>query len=196
MININISFANEPQRAFYFATERNQVFSGAFNNGKTFVGCLKALTLLLTFPNYRMIFARQTYTDLKRTTLQSFLKMCPSELITTFNVQDGILELRNGSLIYLMHLDNIDENSLRGIEPNSILVDQAEESEEKVYDVLDARIGRWDGAIVPSELREAYHDWPTDRWNKPIVPSYLMLLTNPDTQFHYIYRKYHPESPE
>ncbi|HWY33221.1 MAG TPA: hypothetical protein VNX68_01165, partial [Nitrosopumilaceae archaeon] len=31
---------------------------------------------------------------------------------------------------------------------------------------------------------------------KYIVPSYHMLLCNPDTQFHYIYRKYHPNSIE
>src|SRR5260221_806929 len=107
MITLNIKFRNPAQKQYYFATQRNQTFSGGFNNGKTFTGCIKALTLLLTFPNYRMIFGRQKYTDLKRTTLQSFLKMCPSEFIQSLNEQDGLLQLVNGSLVYLMHLDNI-----------------------------------------------------------------------------------------
>ena len=177
------------------------VSQGAFNNGKTWVGCFKSFNLLNTFPNYRMIIARQKYTDLRRTTMQTFFKMMPFEFISAHNEQEGTTILKNGSLINWMHLDNVDENTLRGIEPNSVLVDQAEETEEKVYDVLDARVGRWDGVIVPPQLAE-YHEkvfgveWPKNKYGKNIVPSYIMLLCNPDTEFHYIYRKYHPDSPE
>lgn len=196
-MELNVSFANPAQREFYYSISRNQVFSGGFNNGKTFAGCFKALSLLLTYQNYRFIIAREKYTDLRRTTMQTFLKMCPSELIESHNEQEGLTRLLNSSMIYWMHLDNVDENSLRGIEPNSILIDQAEETQEKVYDVLDSRVGRWDGAIVPAALMAGSGgNWPMSKTGKPIVPSYLMLLTNPDTQFHYIYRKYHPDSLE
>lgn len=129
--------------------------------------------------------------------MQTFFKMIPSELIISHNEQEGLTQLVNGSMIWWMHLDHVDENSLRGIEPNSILIDQAEETEEKVYDVLDSRIGRWDGAIIPRELLDAFEgNWPISEQGKYIAPSYLILLTNPDTQFHYIYRKYHPNSQE
>lgn len=195
-MELKVQFKNPQQEEFFFSTARCQCFSGGFNNGKTYVGCLKALTLLLTFSNYRMIIARQTYTDLKRTTMETFLKMCPSELIVSHNTQDGLTVLSNGSQIYWLHLDNVDESTLRGIEPNSILVDQAEEISEKVYDVLDGRVGRWDGALLPLELKMSVPiDWPTKN-NLPIIPSYLMLLCNPDTEFHFIYRKYHIESQE
>jgi hypothetical protein len=189
------------QEQFYYTTARNSCVCGGFNNGKTWIGCFKSFNLLNLFPNYRMIVARQKYTDLKRTTMQTFFKMLPHELIDTHNEQDGFTVLTNGSLINWLHLDNVDENTLRGIEPNSILIDQAEETEEKVYDVLDARIGRWDGVIVPTQLLELHEKifnqkWPTNQYGKYIVPSYLMLLCNPDTEFHYIYRKYHPSSLE
>ena len=148
-----------------------------------------------------MIIARQTYTDLKRTTMQTFFKMLPHELIATHNEQDGFTVLSNGSLINWLHLDKVDENTLRGIEPNSILVDQAEETIETVYDVLDARLGRWDGVVVPQELLRMHEQvyqqpWPTNEYGKYIVPSYFMLLCNPEDEFHYIYRKYHPDSTE
>lgn len=196
-MRIEVRFANEAQRAFYYSTARNQVFSGAFNNGKTFIGCLKAKTLLFTFPNYRMIIGRQTYTDLKRTTMQSFFKDCPSELISSHNEQDGYTLFTNGSAVYWLHLDSVDENTLRGIEVNSYLIDQTEETQEKVFDVLDARLGRWDGAIVPVELLEKYPNWPRNQLtNRPIVPSYGMLLCNPEDEFHYIYRRAHPDSVE
>lgn len=195
-MELSFEFRNPPQREFYYSKHRNQCFSGGFNNGKTFIGSLKAATLLLTFPNYRMIIARQKYTDLRRTTMQTFLKLLPSELIASHNEQEGLTGLLNSSLIYWLHLDKVDENTLRGIEPNSILVDQAEETEEKVYDVLDSRVGRWDGVVIPQQLLDIHPNWPISPTGKLIAPSYLMLLCNPDTEFHYIYRKYHPDSPE
>lgn len=195
-MNIEVTLRNEAQRLFYYATKRNQCFSGGFNNGKSYAGCLKAITLLTTFPNYRAVLARQTFKDLKATTVETFFKILPKELIESYNSQDGILLLKNNSLVRFMHLDKVDESSLRGLEMNFVLVDQAEEIEEKVYDVLDARVGRWDGAIVPESLIQQFPNWPVSKVGKRIAPSYMALLCNPDTQFHFIYRKYHPDSLE
>lgn len=194
--NIEVTFQNEQQRQFYYATERDQCFSGGFNNGKTFAGCLKALTLLTTFPRYKIGICRQTYQDLKKTTMQTFFKLCPGELVVRHNEQDGLTVLKNHSIIHWMHLDKVEESTLRGLEVNSILVDQAEETDEKTHDILNARIGRWDQAIIPAEMKEAIPNWPKSPIGKDLAPSYHMLLCNPDTQYHFIYRKYHPESLE
>src|SRR5690349_12493398 len=115
-MELQIQFSNEQQRAFYYATARRQVFSGGFNNGKTFAGCLKALTLLATFPNYRVAAARQVRADLMKTTYQTFFKLCPSDFIESNNVQEGLTVLKNKSQIYWMHLDKVDESTLRGLE--------------------------------------------------------------------------------
>lgn len=196
-MELQINFANAAQREFYFSAARNQCFSGGFNNGKTYSGCLKAFTLLTTFPNYRMAISRQTLADLKKTTMQTFFKICPKDLLLRHNEQDGFTEFINKSVIYWLHLDKVDESTLRGLEINSSLTDQAEETEEKVYDVLDGRIGRWDNAEIPKELLEQFPGWPTSpKTGKLIAPSYNMLLCNPDSQFHYIYRKFHPQSLE
>lgn len=196
-MEVNFKFVNRAQRDFYYSTVRNQCFSGGFNNGKSFGGCFKAFTLLSTFPNYRIAIARQTFADLKKTTYETFFKICPHEFIETNNTQDGLTVLKNRSRIHWLHLDKVDESTLRGLEINSALVDQAEETEEKVIDVLDGRIGRWDKAEVPADLMDRYPDWPRNsKTGLPLAPSYLMLLCNPDTQFHFIYRKYHPDSLE
>lgn len=188
-------FISEQQRTFYYATERNQVFSGGFNNGKTYIACLKLLTLLSTFPGYRAAIGRQFYSDLKKTTMQTFMSICPPDFIDSHNEQDGITVFTNGSVVLWLHLDKVDRNTLRGLEINAILVDQAEEMKENVFDVLDARLGRWSGAIVPPQLVNP--DWPVNSLTgKPIVPSYHMLLANPEDEFHFIYRKFHPESEE
>lgn len=199
-MELKVNFVDKAQEQFYYTTARNSLFSGAFNNGKTFVGCLKAISLLTMFTNYRMIIGRQVYTDLKKTTMQSFFKQIPSELISNHNEQDGVTQLINSSLIYWLHLDNVDENTLRGIEPNAILIDQAEETQESTYDILDSRLGRWDGVIVPEALLNAYEQefntqWPTNQFGRIIAPSYFMGLCNPEDEFHYLYRRFHPDSP-
>ena len=194
-MELKVTFKNWQQAEAYYATQRNQCFSGGYNNGKSYILCLKALTLLLTYSNYRVIIARQVYSDLKRTTMQTFLAMCPTELIQSHNEQDGLTQLVNGSLIYWMHLDHVDENSLRGIEPNSIFIDQGEEVLEAVFLALDSRVGRWAGAVVPLELLNKFPQWPR-KDGRPIPPSYMFIACNPDTEFHFIYRKYHPDSLE
>lgn len=195
-MNIEFSFANPAQKQFYYATERNQTFSGGFNNGKSYSGCFKILTLLLSFPKYRAFIARQVRADLIKTTYQTFFKLCPKEMIESNNQQEGITVFKNGSILFWLHLDHVDESTLRGLEINSGFVDQAEEMDEKVYDVLDARIGRWDKAEVPPGLLSQFPNWPTNKFGNFVVPSYLMLACNPDSQFHFIFRKYHPESIE
>ena len=130
------------------------------------------------------------------------MSLCPQSLIESHNEQDGLTVLINGSMIIWLHLDKVDTNSLRGLEGNSILVDQPEELDEKIFWVLDARLGRWSGAVVPKELLDQYREangkeWPKNSLTgKHVVPSYHMLLPNPDSLFHWIYRKFHPDSIE
>src|SRR5205809_2425619 len=96
-----------------------------------------------------MVLARQEYKVLKSTTMKTFFKVCPERLIHTHDKQDGFTILVNKSFIYWMHLDEADEQDLRGLEINSVFVDQAEEISESIYLVLDSRVGRWDLAVVP-----------------------------------------------
>lgn len=127
--------------------------------------------------------------------METFFKILPPELIESHNYQDGLTVLKNGSSVLWLHLDGIDENTLRGLEINTFIGDQAEEFDEKVYLVLLSRVGRWDNAIVPQDLLAQYPNWPRNELTgKFLAPSYMILLCNPADQFHFIYRKYHPES--
>ena len=196
-MNLQVKFINPQQREAFYSKARNGCFSGGFNNGKSYIYCLKAFVLLSTFPKYRYFIARQTYADLKKTTMATFFKICPTEFVERHNEQDGLTVLKNGSRIDWLHLDKVEESTLRGLEINSGFVDQAEEIEEKTYDILDARIGRWDEAVIPESLLRDIPNWPkNEKTGRLIAPSYLDLGCNPDTQYHFIYRKYHPDSIE
>lgn len=201
-MNFDIKFRNPEQEEFYFSTARNSCFSGGFGNGKTYVACQRAFTYLSTFPKYRYVIARETYKYLKNTTMETFNKICPfdSDFVIKHEPKDGFTIFRNGSKILWMHLDAWDEDSLRGLEINSVLLDQAEELEESIYLVLDARIGRWDMAEVPKQVLDAYtrsgRSWPTDDMGRYRVPNRMDILVNPDSEFHWVYRRFHPDSIE
>jgi len=197
-LDLKFEFRNIEQEVYFYHTERNGCFSGGFNNGKTYVACQRALLNLLTFENYRMAICRKVYKNLRATTMQTFFKVCPRELIYRHDEQFGVTILWNQSLIYWMHLDTLDEGDARGLEINSLLVDQAEEVEENLIMIMDARIGRWDGAKVPQRLLDQYPNWPRNDFGVPRVPNYSDILCNPfeSGEFHWIYRWYHPDSYE
>lgn len=191
---LNITFVNEAQQIFFNFIKRNSCFSGGFGNGKTYAACLKAVFLLLTYPRYRIAICRKVHADLVKTTMTTFFKILPQHLITSHNVQAGITVLKNGSEVLWLHLDKMDEGTLRGLEVNSVIIDQAEQIEENIYLTLDARVGRWDMAEVPAYLKP--DTYPKTITGKPRPPSYMIVLCNPEHIFHWIWMRFHPDSED
>lgn len=207
-VNINLKLIRDrktgrsAQEEFINCTKRHTCFSGGYGNGKSFAASIKALILLTSFPKYRIAICRYSATDLKRSTMSTFFKICPPEL---YNPQKGgnradslnYLKLTNGSEVFWMHLDDADEQTVRGLEVNSVIVDQAEEISENIWDHLRARIGRWDVVEVPEEYIKQNPLWPRNQeTGRPLAPAYTMILCNPDSELHWIYRRYHPDSLE
>lgn len=199
-VNVDVSFVNKIQEEFTYCYKRNQNFNGGFGNGKSFGASIKAILLLSTFPYYKIGISRYSAKELSQSTMATFFKICPPELYNEAyggrrNDRDGYLRFVNGSEILWMHLDDYSEGDLRGKEFNSVITDQAEEISEGIYDILDARIERWDRAEIPSYMNPEL--FPKNKFTgKPMPPCYNMLLFNPDTTLHWIYRRFHPESPE
>jgi len=177
------------------------------NSGKTYEGCLKGLWLSDVFPRNRGLIFRSVAKDLRATTMATFKKICPPSAYSApdagWNRMEGLTRLNNGSEILWLGLDNPElEDILKGLEINWFLGDQAEDTAEEIFDTLMGRLGRWDQAEVPQWLLDeedaAGRPW---RWRhpvsgKPTPPTYPMLTCNPDTELHWLYRRFHPESPE
>lgn len=195
-MNVDLKFWNTEQENFFWSTFRNNCFSGGFGNGKSWVACARQFVMLQTFPGYVSLFARQYYKDLKATTMKTFFKICPQEFILKHDVQDGVTIFKNGSVALWLHLDAFDEQSLRGLEINSACVDQAEEIDEAIYLILDSRIGRWDRAKVPQAMLDTNPKWPKATDGRPRVRNFIDILVNPDNEYHWVYRRYHPDSME
>lgn len=181
-----------PQTEFFNCTKRNQCLSGGFGLGKTWIACKKVVAFGSQFPNSRWVIGRVKYTDLMRTTVPTFFKVCPESAIKRQTKE--LVELVNGTIIYFMHFTDIDESVIRGLELNGAYVDQAEELQENIALLLSTRIGRWDEAIVPPHLLKGWKNF--DSLGKPRVPPYFLLTVNPDSELHWIYRRFHPDSLE
>jgi hypothetical protein len=199
-IDIPLTFRTPEQKEFFELKERNTCFSGGFGNGKTWVGCQKALFLSTVFPKSRGAIVRYEESKLRETTMKTFFSICPPTLYDTNyggNRADSQNKLRliNDTEILWMHLKDADEGMVRGLEVNWILIDQAEETSESMYRYLSPRAGRWSQGIVPNELLAKYPNWPiAQNTRHPLVPSYVMALCNPDSELHWIYRRFHPDS--
>jgi hypothetical protein len=187
--------------------------SGGWGSGKTFAGCLKGIWLSTEYPHNRGVIARHIGRELKETTMATFYKTCPPSLYDRRfggrrNDQNGYLKFaKTGSEVLFLHLDDPDTAGIiKGLEINWFLIDQAEENPdemEELFDLLCARLGRWDIAEVPERLinehfAETGQPWPFVHPEKgtPVPPPYPMLACNPDVEVHWIYRRFHPQSHE
>lgn len=200
-----LRFASEAQKEAFNYGPYPLMASGGFGAGKTYALCLKAMLLSDLYPNNRGLIARKQVSKLEKTTMKTFFKVCPPEayLFGARSDQKKSLTLNNGSEILWSQLDDSEIlETLRGLEINWFLIDQAEEVSEEIIEVLMRRLGRWDQAQVPQHLidRElaAGREWPW--YNKEtgtaIPPTYAMFACNPDHELHWIYRRFHPDSPE
>lgn len=198
MADFRIDFLNKPTRDFFEDPSRNICLSGGYGSGKTTVALKRFILLSIAFRKYRTVIGRQVLKDLKATTLKTFEKICPRELIARWDMNiDSVIQFKNGSEFLCMHLDSFDEQSLKGLEVNSIYLDQAEEIKESTYTTMDARIDRWDQA-EPDEYFVQKYGLKIQRNSFGIwqVPAHMILTPNPEDDTHWIYRYYHPDSIE
>jgi len=213
-ISRHVTADNGPKVVDWASPIQEQVFnygpfpclaSGGFGSSKTFAFCLKVLWLSDTFPNNRGVIARKEFEMLKNTTMATFFKICPPEAYMNGGKRsdsEKILRLNNGSEILWMHLDDPEtENVIRGLEINWFFMDQAEEIEEEIFDMMLARLGRWDKAEVPQWMLDKNGGLDNWAWRNPangkaLVPTYPMMACNPDTELHWLWRRFHPDSPD
>lgn len=207
-ITLEITPASDAQVYFLNSVKRNICFNSGWGAGKSYIACVKLLLLLTRFPKSRAVVGRQKFTDLAKTTRETFYQICPPQLYEeqyggARADNRGYLKLINGSEIFFMHFDNLDLRSIKSLEINFLLLDQAEEIAEAIYLGLDARLGRKSDAIVPDDLLNEFEKdgrvWPRNELTKkPLVPVYAFLLINPpdEGEMHYLIQRFHPKSQE
>ena len=173
-----IQWASEQQRQFYRAGAHPTLFLGGYGSAKTYGACLKLLRLITKYPGSRWAIIRRVHKQLKATTMVTFDSLVPATFLTSRNDTDGTRVFTNGSTVQFLGLDTPGTlGVLQGLEINGAFIDQAEEISEKIFDTVDARVGRW------TKLAQM-----PERW--------LFLTANPTDELHWLYERFADESPQ
>lgn len=120
------------------ASTRHTAFVGGLGSGKTWSGAVKTVLYGLSNPGALILVCAPTYRQLRDSTLREFLKVCPQELIQTFNKSEYEMRLRNGTEILFRSLENYD--SIRGVEAAFIWIDEANLVSYKAWRVALGRL--------------------------------------------------------
>lgn len=155
------------------------VYFGGWGAGKTRLGCEIVWLLALMYPNGRLAVVRNTYKNLKGSTMATFFDqvMCmPASRATShpyvrsWNKNELKLELINDTRIDFISLDTQKRSSFGSWPFNGIYIDEAQEASEEQFRDIDGRL-RWEGE------------------NKSIPMQHLILTGTPNGR-NWIYRQF------
>jgi hypothetical protein len=172
------------QTDFINAAEKEQLFGGAKRGGKTVAGSLKAIMLSVLFPGNKGYILRQDLTDLRESTLETFLRICPPELILQHNHTEHWILIRTAGvpskIVYSGLSDQTEEESSKGKEAGWIWVDEPSEISESTYLMYLAQLC-WE--LPPCQC--PHMDWTTKKCgqhprNGGFPPFMALLTTNPE----------------
>jgi len=167
----------KPQRRFLENTNTYSLFSGGFGSGKTVALVLRALLVSQAMPKNFGLIGRLTYPELRDTTQKTFFEFCPPDWYAEsrggiWNKSENYIRLYNGSEIIFRHLDNISETELLSLNLGWFGIDQAEETSESVFQILQSRLR-----------------------NNKVARRYGFLICNP-AGHNWLWKRFHPESKE
>jgi PBSX family phage terminase large subunit len=119
---------------------RYVAYYGGFGSGKSVVLCTAIITQAVLYGGDYLI-SRHFMPELRRTTMKTFIEMCPKELILEVRVADAEVHLRsqNGkAVVYFIGLDEpgkIDSMNLSGFG-----IDEASQTTEEAFLKLQGRL--------------------------------------------------------
>lgn len=164
------SYFNDVMDAVSGDTEKRYfAYGGAVRGGKTYVTLFILIVLARMFPGSRWHVVRATNTVLRSTTLESFLKLKPVNVRMLMGTPAQAV-FPNGSVIVFMS-ENLAQNPalehFLGLETNGVFLEQAEELDERTWNMAKQRTGSW--TLPPDRMPPAFIFLtfnPNDTWNR------------------------------
>lgn len=143
------------------------LLSGSVGSAKSILAAHIIVTHALLFPGSGILVLRRSLKDLKRTVWPLILRHYP-ELRKYWNKSEMTISLPNGSMIYGDSYHDGDYDKFRSYELSMAVLEEATEAWEKdLFDQIMERIGR-----LPH-----------------IQENIFLLVTNPDSPEHWIYKE-------
>lgn len=179
------------QEAFlYDMQHRFQGYGGGLGNGKSTAGCLKAWYLSYMFPGNMGFMGRLDGKELRQTTMAEFKRLIPESFIVKRNDQLGYLKFKpqygGSEIIY----GDLKEDRFNNINLGWFYIDQAEEIDVSRYDLLVSRLRRQTPLLDEDQKPMTAHG------HVLYAPTYGIVTFNPEGTNSYIWRYFHPDSPE
>lgn len=155
--------------------------------GKSYV-CLAVLILLCrVFPKSKWCVIRESLPTLKKTSLETFKKIVPSNFVKSYNQHEQIYTFTNDSQILFMAEDfknDKDFDRFKGLEVNGFLLEQVEELQEALLSVCFVRAGRWMIDKMPPRPLILANVNPTLLWPKTKIYDRWLKNQLPDDWFY------------
>lgn len=154
--------------------------------GKTYVCLATVLLLCRVYPKSKWCVIRESIPTLKRTTLESFKKIVPSNFVRSYNQQDQIYTFKNGSQVMFMAEDfehDKEFDRFKGLEVNGFLLEQIEELQQGLLDICFIRAGRHLIDKMPRPIILANVN-PTLAWPKDLIYDRYTNDTLPEDWFY------------
>ena len=142
-------------------------YGGGMGGGKTVVDISILLLLCKAYPGSRWCVVRESIPTLKRTTLETFKKLLPTNFVKHINQQEHIYTFKNDSRIFFMaedYANDKDFDRFKGLEVNGFLLEQIEELQKGLLDICFIRAGRWKIPKMPPRPLILANVNPTLEW--------------------------------
>lgn len=140
-MDINVSDRYKPlpnQAMFHQSGSKFRAYIGGFGSGKTKAGCWDTIELLMESPGNFGVICRNTYPELRDTTMRTFFEECPEELIKSTNKTEHSVVFHNGSEVIFRSLD--DPNKFKSLNIGFFFIDEASDVKEEAFLILQSRL--------------------------------------------------------
>lgn len=154
----------DQQLEFIESDARFLLNSGGVGSGKTYAVVMRALRLLFNYPGIKGLIGAGTLTQLRETTMDVFLSLCPPEVIATHNKSRNLITLRNGSSLIFKPLDN--PLTLKSFTLGFSGIEEMSDTKEEAFKMLRTRM------------------------RQPGMPGCIFGATNPGTFGNYVYKNF------
>ncbi len=189
-----------PELPHYLPTQANffhdwdvrfRAYGGGLGNGKTTGGCLLAFYLSYVFPGNCGYIGRWDGKELVQTTMSEFFRLVPDKFFETHNKQMGYIKFKKqygGSEIYYGDLKK--EEWASSLNLGWFWFDQAEEVDEARWKHGVSRLRRITPLFGEGGKPLRGHDG-----KQFVAPTYGFSTFNPDGTGSYLWKWFHPDSP-
>jgi len=181
------------------------MYGGAIRGGKTFAGLGALLLLSKIYPGSKWVVIRDSLQTLKRTTIPSFFKICPTSFVKSYNQETQTVTFSNGSQIIFFgenFADDKELNRMKGLECNGFLFEEINECQQKTFYKAIERAG---SHIIPGDKKQpkplilatcnpannwvkelVYNKWKTDTMPKNWLYIPSKITDNPFIPVEYL----------